>query len=145
MDDNVFTHSFVNKIKKTSFNNLIELEKTSDILKVLGENKKESQILVGFALETEDGIHNATTKMKSKNLDYIILNSLKDKGAGFSLDTNKITIISNKNNLTRFDFNHWIMFESIKNLVSKYKINKSILTYENIAWENMYISAIIIL
>ena len=80
------------KIKKndTSFN--IELKKTEDILKKLGTLKTAKQILVGFALETQNEKENALKKLESKNADYIILNSLNDEGAGFGYSTNKITI-----------------------------------------------------
>src|SRR5436190_12240018 len=80
------------KIKKKKQTLSIELTKTKDILKNLGENKKPGQILIGFALETENEEDNAIDKMKNKNADMIILNSLKDASAGFGYDTNKITI-----------------------------------------------------
>lgn len=80
------------KIKKKEASLSIELEPTKDILKSLGEAKKH-QFLVGFALETNDEKVNATKKLTSKNLDLIVLNSLRDKGAGFAGDTNKVTII----------------------------------------------------
>lgn len=83
---------FQNKIKKKNDNFSIALEPTQDILEHIGKQKKH-QILVGFALETENEIPNATKKLHKKNLDMIILNSLKDKGAGFGKTTNKITII----------------------------------------------------
>jgi len=90
------------KIKKKDQSFEIKLEKTMDILKYLGENKKD-QILVGFALETENELSNAKEKLKKKNLDAIILNSLKDKGAGFGTDTNKITIIPQNNKIVSFE------------------------------------------
>lgn len=80
------------KIKKASSSLSIELAPTKDILASLGKIKKH-QFLVGFALETENEIANAKTKIKKKNLDAIVLNSLQDKGAGFATNTNKITII----------------------------------------------------
>lgn len=80
------------KIKKNDNNLTLELEKTRDILATLGENKKD-QMLIGFALETNDELENARGKLKRKNLDFIVLNSLQDKGAGFQKDTNKITIV----------------------------------------------------
>ncbi|MGM0934770.1 MAG: bifunctional phosphopantothenoylcysteine decarboxylase/phosphopantothenate--cysteine ligase CoaBC [Bacteroidota bacterium] len=80
------------KIKKNDNNLTLELEKTRDILATLGENKT-NQLLVGFALETNDELENARGKLKRKNLDFIVLNSLQDKGAGFQKDTNKITIV----------------------------------------------------
>ena len=69
-------------------------------MKYLGENKSEKQILVGFALETDNETQNALIKIKNKNLDAIVLNSLNDKGAGFGHDTNKVTFI-NKNGLVK--------------------------------------------
>ena len=81
------------KIKKTDSVINIELEKTPDILSTLGKTKSSHQILVGFALETGNEEENAIKKLKKKNLDFIVLNSLKDEGAGFKSDNNKITII----------------------------------------------------
>lgn len=70
----------------------LELSLTTDIAAALGERKRENQVIVGFALETTDEQTNAQHKLASKNLDYIVLNSLQDKGAGFGCDTNKVTI-----------------------------------------------------
>jgi phosphopantothenoylcysteine decarboxylase / phosphopantothenate---cysteine ligase len=84
------------KIKKTNNELTIELTKTHDIAAELGKRKNASQLMVGFALETENEKANALKKIESKNFDMIVLNSLNDKGAGFGHDTNKITII-NKN------------------------------------------------
>ncbi|MDB5014477.1 MAG: coaBC [Daejeonella sp.] len=81
------------KLKKLTADLEIDLEKTDDILFELGKLKNEAQLLIGFALETNDEEANAIAKIKSKNLDLIILNSLNDTGAGFKGDTNKITII----------------------------------------------------
>lgn len=78
------------KIKKTDDELTIHLSKTKDILKKLGELKTSSQLLLGFALETENEITNALKKLNDKNLDAIVLNSLNDNGAGFGYDTNKI-------------------------------------------------------
>jgi phosphopantothenoylcysteine decarboxylase/phosphopantothenate--cysteine ligase len=91
------------KIKKQDTDLNIELKKTTDILKTLGEQKRKGQILVGFALETNDEEKNAIDKLERKNLDFIVLNSLNDEGAGFKTDTNKITIIDNKLQKTTFD------------------------------------------
>ncbi|APY07444.1 phosphopantothenoylcysteine decarboxylase [Winogradskyella sp. J14-2] len=85
------------KIKKKDATFSIELEKTKDILKSLGEIK-ENQFLVGFALETNNELEHAKAKLKSKNLDLIVLNSLQDKGAGFGVSTNKVTFITSSNN-----------------------------------------------
>src|SRR5690606_34289404 len=71
----------------------LDLERTTDILTKLGSQKRTGQILVGFALETENEFENARNKLEKKNLDMIILNSLRDKGAGFGTPTNKVTII----------------------------------------------------
>lgn len=90
------------KIKKTSDTFSIELEKTQDILKSCGEIKT-NQILVGFALETNNEVENAKSKLKKKNLDLIVLNSLNDKGAGFGGSTNKVTIIDKDFNSTSFE------------------------------------------
>lgn len=81
------------KIKKTENQIVLKLEKNKDILKSLGAIKK-SQILIGFALETNNEEENALKKLKDKNADFIILNSLNDKGAGFGTDTNKIAIFA---------------------------------------------------
>jgi len=88
---------YENKIKKQEAELKIVLEKTPDILKDLAKIKKK-QVVVGFALETENELENARQKMKRKNLDAIILNSLSDNGAGFGYDTNKITLITPSEN-----------------------------------------------
>lgn len=80
------------KIKKKDDSLSLELIKTEDILATLGE-KKRHQKLIGFALETNNELENARKKLKKKNLDFIVLNSLNDEGAGFKSDTNKISII----------------------------------------------------
>jgi phosphopantothenoylcysteine decarboxylase/phosphopantothenate--cysteine ligase len=87
-------HPFDQKMKKSKDALHIELEPTTDILMHLGSIKKD-HILVGFALETNDEEKNAKSKLKRKNLDFIVLNSLNDQGAGFKTDTNKITLITN--------------------------------------------------
>ncbi len=84
------------KIKKKSAVLNIKLVPTPDILAHLGAVKKKHQILIGFALETNNELLNAAEKLKKKNLDFIVLNSLKDKGAGFGTSSNKIKIIDNK-------------------------------------------------
>ncbi len=90
------------KIKKKDEALTIELEQTQDILASCGK-KKTDQFLVGFALETDNEIDNAIEKLKKKNLDLIVLNSLRDQGAGFGHDTNKITIIDSKEQLSEFE------------------------------------------
>lgn len=89
-------HKAEEKIKKTDTALSISLKKTTDILKHLGENKKQGQLLVGFALETSNEREYALGKLRSKNADMIVLNSLNDEGAGFGHDTNKITIFDKK-------------------------------------------------
>lgn len=90
------------KIKKKETEFSIELERTKDILKWMGVEKKE-QFLVGFALETENEEENAKNKLKNKNLDLIVLNSLNDKGAGFKGLTNKVSLINHKLEIKSFD------------------------------------------
>ena len=80
------------KIKKTDDPLVLELTKTEDVLAMMGE-RKQHQKLIGFALETNNEVENARNKLKRKNLDFIVLNSLNDKGAGFKTDTNKVSII----------------------------------------------------
>ena len=84
-----------NKIKKDKSEKIsVQLIKNKDILKSLASKKTKGQKVIGFSLETEDELKNATKKLKNKNLDAIILNSLNDKGAGFNLPTNKISFIT---------------------------------------------------
>lgn len=82
------------KIKKSeSQSTSIELERTEDILKHIGSNKRENQFICGFSMETENMIENSEKKLKSKNLDMIVCNNLNEQGAGFKTDTNRVTII----------------------------------------------------
>jgi len=87
------------KIKKEEGISTIELKPTKDILKELGAKKSNNQILVGFSLETENETENAKKKLKAKNLDLVVLNSLKDEGAGFEFKTNKVSLISKDNKI----------------------------------------------
>jgi len=89
------------KIKKKEASLTIELTQTKDILASLGK-QKTIQYLVGFALETNNELENAISKLKRKNLDLIVLNSLQDKGAGFKKSTNKVTLIDQQENVTEF-------------------------------------------
>jgi len=89
------------KIKKKDSTLTLELEKTKDILASLGAIK-EKQFLVGFALETNNELENAKGKLKKKNLNLIVLNSLNDKGAGFKKETNKVTLIDVDENITEY-------------------------------------------
>ena len=90
------------KMKKKEGELNIELKRTQDILAYLGQNKQK-QILVGFALETNNEKENAQGKLERKNLDFIVLNSLNDKGAGFAGDTNKVSILDRHNKTTEFE------------------------------------------
>ena len=105
------------KIKKTTEFPVLELIPTKDILKTLGSEKSENQILVGFALETNEEKENALKKLHSKNLDFIVLNSLNDEGAGFGFDTNKISIFDKNGKSSNF------------NLKSKKEVAKDIADY----------------
>lgn len=91
------------KIKKSESNLKIELEKTEDILQSLGNTKESGQFLVGFALETNNELANAQDKLKRKNADLIVLNSLNDEGAGFGVDTNRVSLIFRNGNISRFE------------------------------------------
>lgn len=90
------------KIKKTDAGLQLRLEPTVDILKTLGERKEDHQILIGFALETENGEANALKKLKSKNLDFVVLNMATEPGAGFGHNTNKISIIPKDGQIYHF-------------------------------------------
>lgn len=109
------------KIKKTESEFVIELEKTKDILASLGEIKT-SQFLIGFALETENEIGNARLKIAKKNLDLIVLNSLRDEGAGFGHATNKVTFIDK-------DFNAEVHELKTKEAVAADILNKVLAHY----------------
>lgn len=90
------------KIKKSGEEMDLHLSKTRDILATAGSVKRKGQILVGFALETTQEEQHARSKLEKKNLDYIVLNSLRDPGAGFAHDTNKIAILDAKGGITRY-------------------------------------------
>ena len=91
------------KIKKKEDTFTIELTKTTDIAKTFGQQKRPNQLMVGFALETDNEVANAIGKIQSKNLDMIVLNSLQNVGAGFGHDTNKISIIKRDGTMIDFD------------------------------------------
>jgi len=97
------TNKATSKLKKKEDKFLLELSQTKDIAAELGKRKKNSQILIGFALETNNEETNALDKLVKKNLDFIVLNSLNDKNAGFQHDTNKITIFSKNGKKESFD------------------------------------------
>jgi phosphopantothenoylcysteine decarboxylase/phosphopantothenate--cysteine ligase len=91
------------KIKKKEETWSVALKKTPDILKSLGSIKTNRQVLAGFALETGNERENALSKLQQKNADIIVLNSLRDKGAGFGEDTNKVTIFDRKGSEKSYD------------------------------------------
>ncbi|MBE6801597.1 MAG: bifunctional phosphopantothenoylcysteine decarboxylase/phosphopantothenate--cysteine ligase CoaBC [Ruminococcaceae bacterium] len=91
-----------NKIKKSDDDMSIKLKRTKDILKYLGENKREGQIICGFSMETENVIENSRKKLNNKNCDMICANSLRTEGSGFGVDTNIITLIT-KNEVKELD------------------------------------------
>ena len=107
---------FDNKVSHGDEKLNIKLVPTKDIAAELGQMKTHKQILVGFALETTDELQNAKRKLQSKNLDFIVLNSLNDKGAGFGTDTNKISIIDKEGDITNFDMK--LKKEVAKDIVS---------------------------
>jgi phosphopantothenoylcysteine decarboxylase/phosphopantothenate--cysteine ligase len=90
------------KIQKKDTHLTLQLNPTVDILKTIASEKKNNQLVVGFALETHDEIEHAKQKLHTKNLDFIVLNSLKDKGAGFETLTNKVTLIDKKETIIEF-------------------------------------------
>ncbi len=96
-------HLATEKIKKSTDHLQIALSKTIDILQYIGEQKKANQLTIGFALETTNELVNAQNKLKSKNADLIILNSLNDEGAGFNVDSNKITMIDKNGQIEAFE------------------------------------------
>ena len=90
------------KIKRAEGNMLLELKPNKDIAAELGRLKRTEQILVGFALETKDEMSNAAAKLQKKNLDMIVLNSLREEGAGFGYDTNKVSILTRKDQIFEY-------------------------------------------
>lgn len=96
-------HRSDTKIKKKEESFTIELIKTKDIAAELGKQKRAGQTIVGFALETDNEVAHANEKLQRKNFDFIVLNSMRDEGAGFQGDTNKITIIDKQGNVVKFE------------------------------------------
>ncbi len=91
------------KIKKKDETFRLDLEKTEDIAYTLGKNKRNTQLIVGFALESENELEHAKEKLERKNFDMIVMNSIRDEGAGFGYDTNKITVIHRDGAVKKFD------------------------------------------
>lgn len=109
-------HPAATKIKKKEPGLTLELTKTKDIAAELGQRKTGQQLTVGFALETDNEVENAKEKLVKKNLDFIVLNSMKDKGAGFQHETNKIAIIDKEGNVINFGLK--LKTEAAKDIVS---------------------------
>lgn len=101
----------------------LELQPTQDIAATLGKLKTAKQHLVGFALETDNEQHNACDKLRRKNLDFIVLNSLNDKGAGFAYDTNKVTILTAQGKTTEYPIKSkkLVADDIVEELVSLFK------------------------
>lgn len=110
-------HRADKKLKREKDNLMLELQPTADIAAELGRRKKEGQLLVGFALETNDEASNALNKLHKKNLDLIVLNSLKDANACFGYDTNKVTMIDR--NETQYEYNLKSKREVAKDIVDR--------------------------
>jgi phosphopantothenoylcysteine decarboxylase/phosphopantothenate--cysteine ligase len=117
------------KLKKADFHTSLELEKTKDILKEIGE-RKEDRILIGFAAETEDLVANARKKMTEKKLDFIVVNDVTQPDAGFGSDTNQVKILYSSGEIkdlplmSKEEVSQFIMDDVIKILKQK-KIKKS--------------------
>ncbi|MEI6576493.1 MAG: bifunctional phosphopantothenoylcysteine decarboxylase/phosphopantothenate--cysteine ligase CoaBC [Bacteroidota bacterium] len=111
------------KIKKKGEGLSISLKPSKDILAWMGSEKKKSQFLVGFALETDHEIPNAQKKLKEKNLDLIVLNSLKDKGAGFGFSTNKVTLIGKNKDPLQFPLKskHEVAIDIVRYIENHFK------------------------
>ena len=88
--------AYYDKMKKKDGEISIELDRTHDILKYMGEHRREGQFYCGFSMETQNMLENSRKKLKKKHLDMIVANNLKEQGAGFGTDTNRVTIISEK-------------------------------------------------
>ena len=110
------------KIKKDSDSLVLNLKKNTDILSTMSKKRSKDQYIVGFALETENETENAIKKLKEKKLDMIVLNSLNNKGAGFELDTNKITIIEKDNSVIDFDLKNKkeVANDLVNEIIKKY-------------------------
>ena len=108
------------KIKKKTNDLQLDLEKTTDIAAFIGHIKKTHQLIVGFALETNNELENAQKKLVKKNFDFIVLNSLQDKGAGFNHDTNKVTFVDKSNNIEQFKLKSKqdVAFDIVQKLIS---------------------------
>ena len=107
------------KIKKSESNSSVELERTDDIIAHLGKTKTNNQFICGFSMETENMIENSRTKLNKKNIDMIVANNLKTKGAGFGTDTNVVTLITKSSQkeleiMSKADVAHEILNEIVK-------------------------------
>jgi phosphopantothenoylcysteine decarboxylase / phosphopantothenate---cysteine ligase len=107
------------KIKRGEDDLSIRLKPTVDIAGELGKTKREDQLFVGFALETNDGVKHAAGKLQRKNLDLIVLNTLEDAGAGFGTETNKITLMDKSGNIDTFGLK--LKTEVARDIIGKIK------------------------
>ncbi|MCL4115926.1 UNVERIFIED_CONTAM: hypothetical protein GTU68_040299 [Idotea baltica] len=115
------------KIKKSEKEFTVDMRKTTDILAELGKTKRDEQMLIGFALETNNEVEHAKKKLVKKNLDFIVLNSLQDKGAGFGYDTNKVTIINRSGELTPYKLkSKWDVAGDILQYAKAYEAKRAI-------------------
>ena len=108
---------FDHKVKKKDGDLSIKLKRTKDILKYFGEHKSASQVLVGFAMETENEVENATKKLNNKNADMIVLNSINREGAGFQHLTNQVTFVTQEKKPQNFSLKQ--KTEIAKDIVNK--------------------------
>ena len=113
-----------NKIHKSEGEMSIPLKRTQDILKTLGENKKDGQVLIGFSMETENMVERTKEKLVKKNCDYIVANNLKEKGAGFGTDTNRVTMISEKEEIQLGLLSKDMVADEILNYIMKIRREK---------------------
>jgi phosphopantothenoylcysteine decarboxylase/phosphopantothenate--cysteine ligase, prokaryotic len=120
-------HTADNKIKKSEGDSVIELERTVDILAYIGKEKRENQYICGFSMETENMLENSRKKLVTKNVDMIVANNLKEKGAGFAKDTNVVTIITSETIkeiglLSKIETAHKILDNIMEQRISKNSI-----------------------
>ena len=108
-----------NKIKKKDGEMSIELVRNPDIIKYMGENRRDGQFICGFSMETENMIENSRAKIAKKNIDMIVANNLKQSGAGFGTDTNIVTIITNDETLQLEKMSKEFVSNEILNFILK--------------------------
>ena len=112
------------KMKKKDGDMSIALERTTDILQYVGEHRTDEQVICGFSMETQNMLENSRKKLKKKNLDLIIANNLKEKGAGFGTDTNRVTMISEKEEIQLGLLSKDMVADEILNYIMKIRREK---------------------